>query len=105
MSWKHTETVSEGLERRGGKAFGEHIGILFASRDMKHTDLSKLNTFTDEVHIQLDVFGTFVMYRVGRHVDRRDIVAKYDGGLVCDAAELAQELSKPDALCCSVGEL
>jgi hypothetical protein len=71
---------------------------------MKNSKITELDSLTNKMNVQFDVFCALVMNRVSRHVLRRDIVAVGDGGLGGRALELAEQLTKPDALSCCVGD-
>ena len=48
--------------------------------DMEHAELAEGDLLSDEVDVQLDVFGAPMMDGVGSHVDAGDVVAEDDGG-------------------------
>ena len=71
---------------------------------MKNSNITELDPLANKMNVQFDVFGALVMNWVGRHVYLRDIVAVGDGGFGDRALELAEQLTKPDALRCGVGD-
>jgi len=56
---------------------------------MKNTEITELDTFTDEVDVQLDMLGSLVVHRVRGHVDGGDIVT------VCKVALEMTQRSSP----------
>ena len=52
---------------------------------------------SDEVDVQLDVLGPFVVHRVCQHVYGRDLVIVGDDGLGDAAIEFTKKLTKPAA--------
>ena len=59
---------------------------------------------SDEVDVQLDVLGPFVVHRVFRHVYGRDLVIVCDDGLGDTAIEFTKKLTKLDRLSSSIGD-
>ena len=49
---------------------------------MKHQNMSKGGFFTNKMDIHFDMLCPLVLHRVRGHVDRTDIVALDDGGLL-----------------------
>ena len=70
---------------------------------MKHTDLTHGNTIANEVEIDLDVFGTVMLYWVRGHVDGADVVAEDDRRRRRWSMKLLEKLSKPTHLSHGVG--
>jgi hypothetical protein len=70
---------------------------------MKHAYLSKSNLLTDEVNIDLDVFGAAVVNGIGCHVDSTHVVAVDDRRRSNRHMEFLKKLSQPAALSNSVG--
>jgi hypothetical protein len=66
---------------------------------MEDAEVAELHVFPDEVDVELNVFGAFVVHRIGGHVHRGHVVAVGYRGLGEGALEFAEELPEPDALC------
>jgi hypothetical protein len=64
---------------------------------VQYSELAQLNTFMNEVYIQLNVLRPLVMDRIRRHVHGGDIVAEHHRGLLDVASEFAKQLSQLDA--------
>jgi len=71
----NVETVPKLREDSSRQAFGKNVGELGRRRDVKNADSTKSHSFSDEVKINLNVLGTLMLNRVGRHVHGADIVA------------------------------
>ena len=65
---------------------------------MQHTDLTHGNTIANEVEIDLDVFGTPMLYWVCGHVDGADVVAEDDRRRRRWSMKLLEKLPKPTRL-------
>jgi hypothetical protein len=55
-------------------------------------DITDGNVLSDKVDIDLDMFGTLMLNRVGREVDDADVVAVDESGLRQRGIELLEEL-------------
>jgi hypothetical protein len=71
--------------------------------DMKHAYLSKSNLLTNEVNVDLDVFGAAIVNGIGCHVDSTHVVAIDDRHRSNRQVEFLKKLSQPAALSNSVG--
>jgi hypothetical protein len=71
---------------------------------MKNTNVPKGNTISNEVKIDLDVFGSLVLNRVHGHVDRADIVAEDNCSTEQRTTKLLKELAKPTGFSDGVGD-
>ena len=60
---------------------------------MEDVEVAKLDLFSDEVDVELNMFGALVVDGVGGHVHRRDVVTVRDRGLCEVAVEFTEELS------------
>ena len=69
-----------------------------------NSNITELDPLANKMNVQFDVFGALVMNWVDRHVYLRDIVAVCDGGFGDRALELAEQLTKPDALRHGIGD-
>ena len=65
---------------------------------MENTDFTQGNLFSDEVDVDLDVFGTAMVDRVGCHVDSTDVVAVDDCGDAQRNVQVLQKLAQPTTL-------
>jgi hypothetical protein len=65
---------------------------------MEDAEVAELHVFLDEVDVELNVFGAFVVHRIGGHVHRGHVVAVGHRGLGEGALEFAEELPELDAL-------
>jgi hypothetical protein len=65
---------------------------------VKNTHLTKSNSITNKVKVDLDVLGALVLNRVCRHVDGANIVTKHHGGSQERSMEFLQELAEPRGL-------
>jgi len=65
---------------------------------VEDVEVAKLDLFSDEVDVELNMFGALVVDGVGGHVHRRDVVTVCDGSLREVAVEFAKELAQPNAL-------
>ena len=65
---------------------------------MKNTDFAQGHLLADEVDVDLNVFGTAVMDRVGCHVDSANIVAVDNCSNLQRDVELLKKLPQPAAL-------
>ena len=70
---------------------------------MQHVYMTKSYLFANKMDINLNVLGASMMNRVGREVDRRNIVTVDNRGLVNRRQELMQKLTKPGTLGDDVG--
>jgi hypothetical protein len=70
---------------------------------MKNMDSSKGNSFSNEVKINLNVFGTLMLNGVGRHVHGANVVIIDQGGLVQRCVQLSQQLAQPGGLSDGIG--
>lgn len=57
---------------------------------MKDPELAKLYVFTNKMDVELYMLGPFMMYRIGRHVDGRDVVTEDHCSLLNVAAKFAK---------------
>ena len=57
MNPKHRAEI---FKLRAGKCFGEDVGGVFVCWNVDNGDISILNTFTNEMITNVDVFGTRV---------------------------------------------
>ena len=73
----------------------ENVRELLVTRNVKHPELADGHFFPDEVDIELDMLGAPVMYWILGHVDRGDIVAVDNGGLLHAMMELVEEVPDP----------
>jgi hypothetical protein len=71
---------------------------------MKNSNVPKGNTISNEVKIDLDVFGSLVLNRVHGHVDRADIVAEDNCSTGQRTTKLLKELAKPTGFSDDVGD-
>jgi hypothetical protein len=62
---------------------------------MKNAHSTKSNLLTDEMDIQLNVFGSPVMYWIGRHVYCTDIIAVNNGGCMNRTVQLLKYMANP----------
>ena len=62
------------LKARCGETFGKYISDLTLSGDIANIKLFVKHFFTDEVVVNLDVFGASMEHRVGSKIDRTYIV-------------------------------
>ena len=72
---------------------------------MKHTNLTKGHLLSNKMNVDLDVFGTAVLNRVGGHVHCADIITKNDHGSRQGVMKLCKKLTNPAALCNSVSHI
>ena len=71
---------------------------------MQNPNLAKRNLVTHKVNVNLDVFGTAVLNRVGGHVHCADIITKNNRGSSQGMMELCKKLTDPTALGNSVSD-
>jgi hypothetical protein len=71
---------------------------------VKNKHLTKSNSITDKVKVDLNVLGVLVLNRVCRHVDGANIVTKPHGGSMEWSMEFLQELVDPRGLDDGVGD-
>jgi hypothetical protein len=57
---------------------------------MKHTDIPNSNPFTNEVEVDLHMFGALMLNGVRGHVDGTDVVAVNQGGLAQGSMQFSQ---------------
>jgi hypothetical protein len=67
------ETGPKLREHWGKQAFGEYVGKLRSSRNMEDTDITTVNTLTDEV-INLNVFRVLMLHKVGWEINNTNII-------------------------------
>jgi hypothetical protein len=65
---------------------------------MENANLSQSNLLTDEVDVDLDMFGTTMIDGVGSHIDSVDIVAVDDHRQGNQDMQLLEDSSQPTAL-------
>ena len=82
-----------------GQAFRHDIGELLRGGDVKDAKLAQGHALADEVNVEFDMLGAPVMDWIDGQVHRRDVVAVHERGGLHRAAELAEELVKPNTLC------
>ena len=70
----NVETGPKLREDKGGQAFGEDVSELGCRRDVKNADSTKSHSFSNKVKINLNVLGTLMLNRVGRHVNGADVI-------------------------------
>jgi hypothetical protein len=58
----------------GGQPLCENVRKLRSRRHMKNTDITKSNSFPDEVEINFHMFGVLMLDWILGHVDGADIV-------------------------------
>lgn len=97
------KTGFELVEELYRQAFRHDVRELMRRWDMKHAYLSKGNLLTDEVNIDLDVFGAAVVNGIGCHVDSTHVVAVDDRRRSNRHMEFLKKLPQPAALSNSVG--
>ena len=66
---------------------------------MKNTNITTGNPLTDEVKVNLDVLGTLMLDRVGRHVYCANVIAVDQDCKPKRSVELLQKLTHPRHLC------
>lgn len=57
---------------------------------MKNTKITELDTLTNKMNVQLNVFGPFVVDQVSRHIHRIDIITICNSSLVNVAVKLTK---------------
>lgn len=87
-----------------GETLGHDIGKLMRRGQMKDTNLPKRNLLPNKVDVNLDVFGPFVLYWIGRHVDGADVVTIDNSGGGEWGVKLLKELPQPTTLHNGVGD-
>ena len=87
------KTVPESFKALRCEALGHDVGILLVGRHMEDAELVGLHPFPNEVDVEFDVLGPFMMHGVGAHVDCRYIVAVGHRCLVKVAVKLTEELA------------
>jgi hypothetical protein len=75
------------------KTLGENICELRECRDMEKTNRVGDDTLTDEVKVDLDVFGALILHQVSREVDYTHIVTLDKGGILQRLSQFLKELS------------
>jgi hypothetical protein len=70
---------------------------------MKNSEITNSNPLSDEVKINLNVFHTLMLNRIGGHADSADIVAIYQRGTTKRGAKLLKKLAQPGSLGNSIG--
>ena len=70
---------------------------------MKDADSTNGNTFSDEMEVDLHMFGALMLNRVGGEVDGADIVAVDEAGIVKGVMKFLEELPQPRSLSDTVG--
>jgi hypothetical protein len=63
---RNTKTGTKSFEGRCREALRQQVCELFAGGHVQYSELAQLNTFTNEVYIQLDVLRPLVMDRIRR---------------------------------------
>ena len=100
----NVETGPKLREDSSRQAFGKNVGELGRRRDVKNADSTKSHSFSDEVKINLNVLGTLMLNRVGRHVHGADIVAVDQCGMAQGCMQLRQQLAQPRSFGDSIGD-
>jgi len=62
------------------KTLGENVGELHHGGNMENTDNTNGYPFPDEVEVDLHVFSTLMLNRVGGEVDGTAVVAVHEAG-------------------------
>ncbi|GKB77966.1 hypothetical protein Tco_0944861, partial [Tanacetum coccineum] len=62
------------LDSLGGETLSKNICILKSGRDIKHTNLTGSNIFSDKMNINLDVFSTLMLHMISRQIHSTDII-------------------------------
>ena len=70
---------------------------------MKDADSSKCHSFSNEVKINLNEFGTLMLNGVGRHVDGADVVTIDQCGMRLGCMQLSKQLAQPGGLSDGIG--
>ena len=91
------ESASELLEGRLWKRFGEDIGQLFMSGDVRDDDLPFFEVVTHQVNLDSDVLGPGMIDWILQNLDARLIVLVERNGSHW-YLKVLQELSQPDGL-------
>ena len=81
------------VEERRQQALCEDVRELARARYMKNMELAECNLLSDEMNVELDVFGPPMMNWIACHVHRRNVVAVRDRGALDVAVQLAEKLS------------
>jgi len=71
---------------------------------MEYANSTNCNTFTDEMKVDLHMFGALMLYRVGGEVDGADIVAVDEVGGVERVMQFLEKLPQPGGLSDAVGD-
>ena len=98
------ETVPEVEEERRRQSLCEDVRQLPCAGDMSDAKLANGHLLSYKMYVELDVFGTPVMYGIPRHVYRRYVVAESHRRRGNGVQQLAEELSEPRALRNGVGD-
>ena len=65
---------------------------------MENTNTAKGNLLTHEVNVDLNMLRPSMVHRVGREVDRADVIAIDKSGLVNITKQLLEQVTYPRAL-------
>ena len=79
-------------EHYGRQPFGEDISILERRRYMENTNISKSNTITKKIEVNLHMLGMLMLNRVRRKVHGGDVVTVDHSSSLKMSVELRQEL-------------
>ncbi|XP_047085243.1 abscisic acid 8'-hydroxylase 3-like [Lolium rigidum] len=80
---------------KGLQSFSKNVGVLQGGGNMENAHSTKSNLLTDEMDIQLNVFGSPVMYWIGRHVYCTEIIAINNGGCMNRTVQLLKYMANP----------
>jgi hypothetical protein len=56
------------------KVFSQNIGNVLTSWNVRNSDCICVNTFTNEMMLDIDVFGSLVIYRIRYKVSRTFVI-------------------------------
>ena len=77
------------------KRFGEDVCNLCISKNVLQRDNTILNQLTDEVHMQLNMFGALILHQVARNMNGTLIIAPQNSGTIKRKTKLSHQLPKP----------
>lgn len=71
---------------------------------MKNSNVPQCNTISNEVKVDLDVFGALVLNWIRGHIDRAHVVTENNGGTGKRPVKLLEKLAEPTSFSDGVGD-
>jgi hypothetical protein len=103
LATMNVETGSKFQKHRSRKTLREDVYELGGRQHVQDADITDGNAFPEEVEVDLDMFCTLVLNRVGGEVDGADVVTVDESALWQQSMTLLEELSEPTSISHAIG--